>query len=309
MDGFSKNSNDLILGGMQSAGGAVGAGIQQQQQNAPASGMQKWLAKVIAGEMDPVEAAIHAKLEREGGGAPQGGMPQGQGGMPGGMQAPRSPPPYEPQTQKDFGALQQGAETFAKVRPRGMGVDDRLTIERTRQEGREKIVGTQQGGANERAGIRANTAAEAEKGKNARLQKTLAAQSEMLDRKLAAAWQRVPALALFPEKDRIIAVIRNLASMRSMAADFTRSEGFITDPAVKDLWMDLMMKVKDKELELDEMIGAPQGMPQGQDLSTPPIPQQGAPGEKVTVSNGQETLEIDPADLAEAAADGYRQVQ
>lgn len=74
---------DLILGGMNSLGGVADAYEKTQARNKPASPVQKWWAKALAGEVSPQEAATYAKLEAAGHLPPDFGSPQAQAtGMP-----------------------------------------------------------------------------------------------------------------------------------------------------------------------------------------------------------------------------------
>lgn len=105
---------DLILGGMQSAGQAVGAGMQKRadedEMNRPATDLQSYMLRVANGE-DPVDVAIEAKLAREGhpAFAQQGGGRQVDVPVPPGNQAG-----YGPQAP---GGLQSTASALASANP------------------------------------------------------------------------------------------------------------------------------------------------------------------------------------------------
>jgi hypothetical protein len=105
----------LMLGGMSGLGGAM---HEHAQKKAPLTGMQKYLAAVMAGEMSPKEAAIRAKLEGGGGGgfSPQVDYDPGS--------APSRPP--EPQHMPAPKALQQGLgsvlpQQYAQPQAQGLG--------------------------------------------------------------------------------------------------------------------------------------------------------------------------------------------
>lgn len=79
---------DLLLGGANTLGGhLIRRGEAREEEDRPATGMQKWLAQVMAGKLTPQQAAIGYKLEQGNGGSAGAGptsspqAPQGPGGM------------------------------------------------------------------------------------------------------------------------------------------------------------------------------------------------------------------------------------
>jgi len=174
----------LILGGMQSAGEGLGKYRDDQAKaaaaKAPLSNYKKWIAEVVAGRMDPREAAIRAKLETQQGGG---------GGLEGvATNFPRPMRPV-PQNQADFDALMGAAETV----PKGLGLEARLQMIEAQNAGRKEVANIQQEGASTRTAANNETKKEIEGNKLEQRKKEATEKLTLAQQKLNLQRQHVKA--------------------------------------------------------------------------------------------------------------------